>query len=139
MALGKARRFLEVGIINTLASAIGFGAGIPWGPTGVAIGYIAATYLPLVFILRYAFKDTPVSLDDFFKSIGFAASSSLLACTLVWFLAPGRFVSATPWAQVSIILPTFILALLLVLALIPGGFRHLRSQAEHIRTIFRKS
>jgi PST family polysaccharide transporter len=61
----------EVGLV------LGFVAGIPWGPLGIAWGHVWSVYLLLVPKLYWSFKKTPISVGLFFSSIARPLTASL--------------------------------------------------------------
>jgi O-antigen/teichoic acid export membrane protein len=69
LACGKTRRYLVVGIVNSLSIILGIGAGFRWGATGVAIGHVLANYLLFAPIAYVAMKDTPISFGLFLSCI----------------------------------------------------------------------
>jgi PST family polysaccharide transporter len=68
LSLGQGRRYLSCGIFNSLLFIACFSIGVSWGPMGVAISFSIGTYLGLVPWLWWAFRESPVSLMDFFKA-----------------------------------------------------------------------
>lgn len=120
LSRGMGRRYLHLGIFNTVCSAIGFLAGLPWGAVGVAIGYAAATYLSAYPILRWAFLDTPLVFSDFLNAISRPFAGSISAVILCLITSP--VINSLPpflWicASAGIFIPTF----LFVLRFLPGG------------------
>jgi PST family polysaccharide transporter len=129
LSLGQARRYLTVGVVNTLFSAVGFVAGLPWGPEGVAIGYAIATYVSLLPILIMGFKNSPLRLRDFFGPIALAAGASLGAAT-VMSLAGHFCETSVPLATLTVLGIGFLVVFLVILILLPGGRQEL---AKHLR------
>ena len=56
-------------MITSVAPVLGFVAGIPWGPVGIAWAHVWSVYLLLVPKLYWSFKRTPISVGLFFSSI----------------------------------------------------------------------
>jgi O-antigen/teichoic acid export membrane protein len=69
LACGKTRRYLVIGMVNSLSIVLGIGAGFRWGATGIAIGYVFANYLLFAPIAYVALKNTPVSFGLFLSCI----------------------------------------------------------------------
>jgi PST family polysaccharide transporter len=66
ISLGRSRRFLWLGVVNSIVMVIAFVIGLRWGITGVAAAYAAANWLMLIPTLVFAFRGTPVSVGLFF-------------------------------------------------------------------------
>ena len=120
LSRGMGRRYLHLGIFNTICSAMGFLAGLPWGPEGVAAGYATVTYLTAYPILRWAFLGTPLSFSDFIEAISrpfFGSISAVFLC-----LITSRSINNLPpflWICASASI--FALTFFSVLRLLPGG------------------
>lgn len=79
ISLGHTRRFLYIGIWKAAFTALCFVVGIQWGIRGLLIGYIVASYLPLMLLLWHSFNKTPIAITDFFKETAYPALYSILA------------------------------------------------------------
>lgn len=79
VSLGKSRRYLGWGLLNSAAACLAFLIGVSWGATGVAAAYAVVNYLILYPSLKFIFKDTPISIADFNKSIALPALSAMVA------------------------------------------------------------
>lgn len=120
LSRGMGKRYLCLGIFNTICSAIGFICGLPWGALGVAAGYAIATYLTAYPILVWAFRDTPLCFADFLKAIIRPLSASLITALPAYLIASA--LSNVP--PIFSLLPTgaaFGGVYLVVLRLLPGG------------------
>ena len=82
LTCGHSRRFFWLGLLTSVALVLGFVAGIPWGPVGIAWAQVWSVYLLLVPKLYWSFKRTPISVGLFFSSIArpLAASLAYAAC-----------------------------------------------------------
>jgi PST family polysaccharide transporter len=78
LTCGHSRRFFWLGLFTSVAMVLGFVAGIPWGPVGIAWGNVWSVYLLLVPKLYWSFKRTPVSVGLFFSTIAKPLGASLL-------------------------------------------------------------
>jgi len=80
VALGKSRRYLNLGLLNAIVICAAFLLGIYWGAFFVAAAYAAANAAVLFPILHIAFKGTPVSIKNFLRAVTmpFIASIVLL-------------------------------------------------------------
>jgi PST family polysaccharide transporter len=63
------KRMLYLGIIVTTSAAIGIGAGVPFGPTGVAIGYSIANVFVAVPVLAIGHRALRMKLGATLRSI----------------------------------------------------------------------
>jgi PST family polysaccharide transporter len=84
LSLGRSRRYLMIGATAAVAVSIGFCIGVRWGPIGVAAGYAAATYLFLIPLLWWGFRESSLRVADFFESIALPAITSLAAAAVAW-------------------------------------------------------
>jgi PST family polysaccharide transporter len=66
---GKTRRYLFVGLINSLSIIIGIAIGLIWGAEGVASGHVIANYALFLPVAYIAFRNTPVTVSLFVTSI----------------------------------------------------------------------
>jgi O-antigen/teichoic acid export membrane protein len=69
LSLGLSTRYFMWGVYNMISVVIAFFIGINYGLTGLAISYAIVNYLILIPSLMYCFKDTPISVNQFFISI----------------------------------------------------------------------
>lgn len=86
---GKSRRYFKWGVLNSAIIVLSFIVGTYWGAKGVAIGYVAATYLLIYPTLYYSFANTPLKTSDFIFSIWKPALASLnmgICCFFVLFI-----------------------------------------------------
>ncbi len=84
IALGKSRRYLNLGVLNALVMCVAFLIGIYWGIVFVAAAYAVANAVVLFPILYIAFKGTSVSMRNFLHAVAmpFIGSIVLLVSTL---------------------------------------------------------
>jgi PST family polysaccharide transporter len=79
ISCGLSTRYFYWGLINAVAVTISFFVGIQFGLNGLAIAYAIVNYLILVPSLFYCFKDTPISVRSFFKTIYPPAFAAIVA------------------------------------------------------------
>jgi PST family polysaccharide transporter len=95
LSLGKSKTYLWCGFFNTIITCIGFMIGVNWGPYGVAISYAISNYIVLVPWLSWAFKETPVTIGEFFRVCLFPAYVTAAcvsgALTMLLFLSNNDF------------------------------------------------
>jgi Polysaccharide biosynthesis protein len=61
---GKTRRFLAIGIVNSLAIIVGICLGFYFaGAVGVGAGHVLVNYVLFLPVAYFAFADTPISLE----------------------------------------------------------------------------
>jgi len=92
LSYGYSGRYLRWGIANALAMIIAFFAGLPYGIEGVAAAYVIANYIILVPSLWYCFRDTPLTIGGFMRTLVMPLVISALAAAaavLVRLLADG--------------------------------------------------
>jgi O-antigen/teichoic acid export membrane protein len=130
ISLGQSRRYFMIGMASSVVTVVFFVIGLPWGATGVAIAYTAATLLFLMPGLVYGFARSPISIADFLEATGRQALASLAMGGLLYL---GR--SATPYMS-----PVLSLGVACVLApalyalatlVIPGGRQLLREWTSY--------
>ena len=63
-AVGLVGRSLKLALIFAPLIMVGYLIGMPFGPSGVAIGYSAVTILCAIPLTAFCVRDTPVSLRD---------------------------------------------------------------------------
>jgi O-antigen/teichoic acid export membrane protein len=66
---GITRRYLVLGLLNSLCIIVGICVGFFWGAIGVAIGHMVANYFFFLPAAHLAFKGTPVTVKLFLSSI----------------------------------------------------------------------
>ena len=83
LTLGRTRRYLAFGVMNSAAIVVSFLLGIRWGATGVALSYTVVSYLILLPTLWFCFYQTPVNSGLFLRGIARPALCSLTMGLLV--------------------------------------------------------
>jgi PST family polysaccharide transporter len=125
VSLGQSKRYLKWGIANSILIVLSFIVGLPWGAIGVAAGYTIATYVLLLPTLWYCFRQSPVSIRDFFSAISRPMIASV--CMGAAIFPAYLFLANQP--DIVVVGACFVLGLLaylLVWVLIPGGIQTLR-------------
>src|SRR5438309_2711119 len=80
---GRTSDYFRWGVISATCLAFAYCIGIHWGLIGVATAYVAYTYLTLLPLLWFSFKDTPISISLFLKAITLPALSSIIMSLLL--------------------------------------------------------
>jgi O-antigen/teichoic acid export membrane protein len=65
ITLGRGARYLKIGIFNSVIIVAAFCIGLFWGITGVAVGYVIATWLVALFTIFWGLKSTPIKSGEF--------------------------------------------------------------------------
>jgi PST family polysaccharide transporter len=133
LSLGRPRRYLLRGLFNATVIVAGFVAGLPWGPTGVALSYAVTTYLVLYPSLWWSYRDSPVSVRDFARACAFPAAVSVVAAVLAAALKP-RLANAAPVLQLGGLGLVFLAVIAAALRLTAAG----RSQAAFVAGMARE-
>jgi polysaccharide transporter, PST family len=137
LSLGRGRPYFHLGVLNAVFVTVGFVVGLPWGPLGVASGYVVATWLVQVPSIYFVTRTTPVTVRDLiapavrpaFASV-VAAALSLLSLHAKWF--EGVILQLTAGSCV------FVLAFVAVYLVIPGGPAELKRALgllRHLRPV----
>ena len=69
ISCGQTRKYLILGVVNSILLTCAICIGLLRGALGVAFGHVIYTYLWLLPQLYFSFKDTPVCIKDFFDAI----------------------------------------------------------------------
>jgi PST family polysaccharide transporter len=138
LSRGMGRRYVHLGIFNTVCSAIGFVAGLPWGAVGVATGYAIVTYVTAIPILTWAFHGTPLRLRDFFAGTARPFAASVLAAgTCIAFSK--QWIDLGIVTQLAVSASVFGVLYLLVLRALPGGRGDFRLICSILPPLIRRS
>jgi PST family polysaccharide transporter len=128
LSLGLGRPYFHLGMLNAVFVIKGFSVGLPWGPLGVASGYVIATWLVQLPGIYYVTQTTPVTVRDLLAPALRPALASILAAALsLLSLGAGWFDGIIP--QLAIGSGTFLVTFVSVYLMIPGG------RAEFSRTL----
>ena len=134
-SLGMARRHLHMGIVFAVITCGGFAVGVHWGAMGVATSYAITSVLLTFPMHALSFKDTPVSVTDFFESIAPPAIAAILAAMGAYGLRSYVLVERSSWVQVSACGVVYALLYLGALALNPVSRRQARQAIAFILEI----
>lgn len=100
LSTGKGREYLVLGAFGAVVTSIGFIAGLPWGPVGVAVGYSVAIYAIQPPAIWYTTRKTVMTVRDMVAPTLVSAGVSVLSAAISYFaLAPFRLgpVSELMW------------------------------------------
>jgi PST family polysaccharide transporter len=135
LSFGKSRKYLVLGAVRAVFICLSFVIGLPWGAKGVAMGYVAANYLLLYPSIYYAFKDTPVKVNDFFIAVYKPLTASLVMGAFGSYLIK----SLSAYGDIAALSLCFIgsfCVYFLIFILVSGGLGVLKGYYHHGRMIF---
>jgi len=138
VSLGQSKRYLSWGIINSVIIVFSFILGLPWGAIGVAAAYTIASYVLLWPSLWYCFRQTPISVKDFWGAIFRPAIASIIMGLVIF--AIRSYLINTP--EIVTLVSFFISGILMyniVFIFLPGGWRLLRELSSYRHFLFQKS
>ncbi len=134
---GITRRYLFLGVINSLSIVVGISVGYFWGAVGVALGHVLANYVLFVPAAHIAFKDTPISVGFFLTSLVPA-----MTCSLGMGVALAVFARLVPFhdnfTTVAASLPVAAISYLALWLLMPQGKARLTSMLLDFTSTFRR-
>jgi O-antigen/teichoic acid export membrane protein len=138
VSLGQSRRYLTWGIVNSVVIAFSFILGLRWGAIGVAAAYAIASYALLGPTLWYCFRQTPVSITNFFSAISRPAVASIIMGFAILAVRP----YLTNISDIVSIGCSFVIGSLtyfMVLILVPGGLLLVQEFSPYRSLLFQKS
>jgi O-antigen/teichoic acid export membrane protein len=118
-SIGRVGRLLKMGLVIAPIMILGYVAGLPYGPKGVALAYSAVMLTWLIPLVIWALHGTPVAPRDILLALSRPLVSSLVAGGLAYSVrvAYGQFLSPVPrLALEGFILAVAYLAMLLFVA-----------------------
>jgi PST family polysaccharide transporter len=133
----RSRTYLMLTLLHNAALIVFMSIGVRWGPKGVALGDVAATYLLIAPRLHYSFKGSPFTVGMFFSAIAQPAIASLgMAAALI----PLRLATSSLPATPSLALGALAAAVLFptVWLLMPGGKNELLDLFSDLRSVVRR-
>jgi PST family polysaccharide transporter len=132
---GKTRRYLFVGIVNSVSIIIGIAIGLIWGAEGVASGHVIANYALTLPVAYIAFRDTPATIGLFLASIlpsvicSLAMGLSLKLFSFVYPIHNGVY-------AVGLALPIAIATYLMAWIAMPQGISKLKEMFSDFTSMF---
>lgn len=135
--LGRSDRELKMAAIYVPLYVGAVLCGLPWGALGVACGISLVRVLAQPFNLAYCYRDSPVSLRQYYGAVsrpfGAAMSSGVLGWMLHGAIAPVVTDAATRLVLSGIAMAVFYLA---AYAVLPGGRASLKELIATARELF---
>ena len=86
LSRGNASRYFWLGTLHALVVCIGFLIGLRWGSLGIAISYTISNYITAIPLLYWTFKDTPISILDYFSAVAPASLAAIGTATLIYII-----------------------------------------------------
>lgn len=80
---GRSKMYLVLTLVGNVIGILLMVAGVWWGPVGIAVADVAATYLFSIPRLHYSFKGSPVTIRVFLGTIARPAAASLLMAAVL--------------------------------------------------------
>jgi polysaccharide transporter, PST family len=120
LSAGLARRYLKLGLFNTVCMCTGFIVGSFYGPRGVAIGYGVATYVTAYPLMYWTFQGLPITLRDFAQAIFRPAIASVIAATGTSAIAK-LIIHPSPLLELTVMAGVFGPMFILCFLALPGG------------------
>lgn len=116
LACGDSRRYLTMGCCVALLVSFGFLVGVRYGPMGVAVSYVITQNLIIYPVMRYAFKNTPLKLGDFFVPVLYP----LMACLIAGVGAYGALEGVVDlnWSSASVLIFVSIVFMIIYLGVL---------------------
>ena len=138
ISTGQSRRYLRIGLVGSVFVCLSFVVGLPWGAKGVATGYAFTKYVLLMPVLCYAFKDTTVSIKDFFSAI-FKPLIASFGMAFWCFLVLVYTVNLNSFYVLVIGFTSSAFIYLIIFSIIPGGFKSIQEYFTYGRLLFERN
>jgi len=135
---GQSRKYLYLGLANSLAIILAMAIGLKWGVVGVAAGHVLENYIVLLPVLYLAFRDTPISVGLFLTTILPSVICSLLmGVVLVVFSSINP--AHTSFTALAVSLPIAVIVYLTAWMLMPEGNHRLKDIYLDFVFMFKKT
>jgi polysaccharide transporter, PST family len=137
IARGESASYLRLTVLQTVTATVFMCAGVYWGPLGIAVADVAATYVLIAPRLHYSFRGSPLSIATFFVTIARPAIASMTMATVL-LLMHDPLSRYGPSAFLMIGGPFAVLLFLAIWSLLPGGAAELTALVSDVRAALRK-
>lgn len=137
ISTGMSKKYFIIGLVNSVLVVSSFIVGLHWGIIGVAIAFAIINYLFLLPSLYYSFRNTPVTVGDFFKSILIPTFTSILMAGLLVIVHP-LFESMNCVLEIFVLIFTAFTIYVGLWAIFPRGRVHLYDIWEYVKIILRR-
>jgi PST family polysaccharide transporter len=137
IACGKSKRYLFLGVANSMMIILSIVIGLKWGAVGVAAGHVIENYIVALPIVYFALRGTPVSPELFFRSILPSVISSLLMGGVLSVVYSAMKIGNS-FTAMGTSLSIGIVVYLAAWAMIPGGIQILKELFADFVFMFKK-
>jgi PST family polysaccharide transporter len=134
VSLGRTDRWFRWGIFSTIITALFFVCGLPFGATGVALGYTLSLYLLTVPAICYAGKPAGLTISRLCSEIWRYYVAAAFAGISVWYIAKILLISNL-LLKLLIGFCAFSFLYLAVLILLYGGFSPIIQFLDIVKTM----
>ena len=117
---GRSDRWMKWGVFSAICQLLALFAGLPFGPTGVAITYTIATFCLFVPALAYAGRPLGINVADVLRAVGPQIASGLIVVAFGFTLQQLFLTGLSPIPRFLISVPVCTCAFIVVAA---GVFR----------------
>ena len=135
---GETKKYFVVGLFSSILLVIAISVGVQWGVMGVAYGILISRIVFYFPLLHISYKDTPISIRLFFKSIFPALISSLIMGAVLFYLSINIELNNS-FYKIAFSLPFAIFVYLLAWIIIPGGIERLKEYISDFLHTFKKT
>ena len=133
---GRTSEMRNWGFLTSAIFIACFAGGLPWGPQGVAAGYVAAGLVEICLLLRGVTRRGPVRMQDILGLLApFVFAVALSLVVVAWISTVGLAVIASLSLGVVSAYASFLLAL----AVLPRGRRVLREARDQVHQLASKT
>ncbi|WDP90755.1 MAG: lipopolysaccharide biosynthesis protein [Desulfobacter sp.] len=100
VSLGNSKLYLKLGVLNAVVISLSFILGLPWEAKGIAVGYTLANYVLLFPNFFFAFKNSPVSIRNFYTKLKKPAMISIIMAGNCYWMV--QTITVTPFISLCI-------------------------------------
>jgi PST family polysaccharide transporter len=101
-SIGDVARSLKIALVIAPLVIVGYVVGLPYGPTGVALGYSTAMALWVVPHILWCVRGTPVSFGDVVRAVGRPLVSGAVAAVPALLFQFADFSSQSPLLKLTV-------------------------------------
>jgi O-antigen/teichoic acid export membrane protein len=143
ISAGRSDRYLRWGLFGSLLIVLGFVAGLPYGPIGVAAAYTVTTWVIIIPCMWYAGHSAGIRARDIFGAVGKNIAAGLCSIASSIFLLQHILSFKSSWENLIAGLSSVCVTYSLFLLVLYGNLSPWRQLVDvvitFIRPIMRKS
>jgi PST family polysaccharide transporter len=128
---GRTKAYLNLGVYQALLLSITFVIGVNWGLIGIAWATVIFTYMTLVPLAWFSFRQTPISLAVFFRAVSLPAVSTIITAIILMMVHP-VLGSKNAFMDIGLSLVVAPLIYSGTWMVLPGGKQKLMEHISHI-------